>query len=346
MNIRYLPLCTVAINHGYYAGGCRDFTFLIPPTTQRKLRAAKLLARELDGVLHVLFEADKNGLPVAGVAAETLLFGLRLNNPNFANFTKPLPIEAAARPLYINATGAASFNPPTGVLLAANRYSHHLHKTVRPVVLRLSDAGGRQVVASTVVANDAEVVLDLRALSAGFYTLSEDYGAPGKVDSTLLLEPGWGNQAPWGVLAIAIDPSFYDPKATPAAFAISLKARAERLQYFVVANNYSATQFADLFSQLKVVNAGVLKDTQGNSVVFDKLDQPAIESRFPGFSGTLLAGGGSGLLLFQSQTTVARRARGMGNLHLQRNGDLLVKNLPLPAAERSRAQFIIHLHKP
>ena len=43
---------------------------------------------------------------------------------------------------------------------------------------------------------------------------------------------------------------------------------------------------------------------------------------------------------------VARRARGYGKLRLNRNGDAVVDNLPLPRPDRPTADLVVHVSKP
>ena len=55
------------------------------------------------------------------------------------------------------------------------------------------------------------------------------------------------------------------------------------------------------------------------------------------------AGGTRSIVLFEAETAVARRARGPHGFELHRNGELLIGNLPQPGAERTDAQFVVHL---
>jgi hypothetical protein len=276
-----------------------------------------------------------------------LYFGLRLNNPYFANFTQPVIADSVLKPIYANAATPRTLAPPTGVLPVAGWYSHPLKNTARPVVLRLFDASAQLVADLTATGEDTDAALDLRALPHGVYTLTEDYGGGLTHDSALLLDAELRDSAIWGVLAIKVDASFYDPLPLggPAAFSLSFLARTEVLQYYVVANNYTPAQFTHLFAQLSVVDAGSV-DEGRPAVLFDKFDKAAVDAATPGLSSSLLTGSGADMLLFQSEAEVARREQGLGSIHLQRNGDMLVKHLPQPGADRSRAQFIIHLSKP
>jgi hypothetical protein len=53
--------------------------------------------------------------------------------------------------------------------------------------------------------------------------------------------------------------------------------------------------------------------------------------------------GSARIALFEAQAAVTRRARGPAGVELHRNGDVLIGHLPQPGADRSDAQFVVHL---
>ena len=87
MITQYKRLLSLGIEHPYYSEGCRDFNFIISPDAARLLRRGKCLAKEHDGKLLVLFEANDNGAPLADLSGHRIRIGLKLCNPYFGNFT-------------------------------------------------------------------------------------------------------------------------------------------------------------------------------------------------------------------------------------------------------------------
>jgi hypothetical protein len=96
--IEFAPLFTLEVAHDYYGGRCADFEFTTPSAAARLLAGGRLLAKERDSRLHVLYEKDS-----VRIDGRTLQLGLRLRNPYFAHFSELpfLPGEGLA--LYRNA---------------------------------------------------------------------------------------------------------------------------------------------------------------------------------------------------------------------------------------------------
>jgi hypothetical protein len=117
MRIQFKTLFTLAVTHAWYGGVCRDLSFALPGDAERLLRGARLIAKELDGRLHVLYEADESGAPVVSAAGRSLRIGLRLLNPLFPQFSA-LPIDpSAGAALYTNAADPTRLDAPQAVLL-------------------------------------------------------------------------------------------------------------------------------------------------------------------------------------------------------------------------------------
>jgi hypothetical protein len=116
--IQFKTLFTLAVTHAYYGGACRDLGFVLPPDTEQLLRGGRLIAKILDGKLHVLFETGEGGgTPLLSLAERSLRIGLKLLNPNFPNFSA-LPIDpSTAAALYTNEANAAQLDPPQAVQL-------------------------------------------------------------------------------------------------------------------------------------------------------------------------------------------------------------------------------------
>ncbi len=341
MNIRFRPLFTVGVQHAYYTDAVsRDLSFFTPPGNGDTFRAGKLLVRELDGVLHVLYEADESNVPLSSIAAQTLYFGLRLNNVYFDNFTAPVIPSASTSlpltPLYTNSIVPATLDAPTSVQLAAGLYAHTPQEATRPVALTLSDSNGHVVARQVLATQGPANAFDLRGLPRGIWNIGEDYGGVTTRKRTLFVDPDlrdMGGSGIWGLLAIKIDAGFY---ATPPSFSLVFTPRQETLKYYVVANNFNPTEFA----QLHVIDAGFTEEARSEL----KFDKKASDLSFAllGSNGAI----GASIILFESQSAIARRERGLRKIHLNRNGETLIEHLPQPGADRSLAQHIIHLSKP
>lgn len=110
MTTQFRTLFTVNISHAYYNEGCKDFDFVFPADTAQLLRNGKLIAKVRDGVLYVLFEADKSGNVLVSIAEKTLRIGLKLLNPFFSNYTD-LAFNSSTL-LYRNTGSPAVLDPP------------------------------------------------------------------------------------------------------------------------------------------------------------------------------------------------------------------------------------------
>ena len=123
MSIRFRAVWRVQVQHAFRQASSpsEEFSFLVPPATQRKLDGLRMLARERDGQLHVLIELDDALAPVAGAAAvvgQTLLFGLLPRHPGFALYTQAPAVAAGELPLWANDVDPHTLAPPRGVALA------------------------------------------------------------------------------------------------------------------------------------------------------------------------------------------------------------------------------------
>jgi hypothetical protein len=140
----------------------------------------------------------------------------------------------------------------------------------------------------------------------------------------------------WGLLAIKLHSAFY---AAPPAFTLDFSPRQEQLKYFVVADNFTQPEF----DQLDVTDNGFNEEGRP-PLTFEKVLPVSFSAT--DISPALLSNGDSRLVMFRSQSPVARRERGFRKIQLSRNGEILIAHLPQPAADRAQAQFVIHLSKP
>ena len=328
MSIHFRPLFTVDVAHGYYRGPCTDIDFVVPT-----LAGGRLLMRNRDGRLHVLYEARDDGAPIDTLAGATLLFGLQVVNPHFANFTQP-PVAEGRLPLFANRTQPRALDAPVGAAFAASLQRVQPVLAGRPLSLRWHD-GARLVAEQILAAGQNEAFFTTRDWPSGVYTLTEDDGGAPR-QTTMVVAPELAGRGLWGVLAVTIDAAFY---GAPAAFTINLAARREQLKYYVVARNYGAGEF----SQLVVNDAGF--GEQGRPAIqFDAVAHGNFAA--DDIPPDLLGDGAARIVLFQSRGAVDRRAGGYRKLQLSRNGEVLVQHLPQAGSDRGQARFIVHLSKP
>ncbi len=336
MSFAFQPLFTLGMTHPYYSEGCRDFNFIIPAATREILRGGRILTREVDGAWVAVYEADGEGNPLVSLAGQTLYVGLSLKNPYFGNFTQPVLSDAALTPFYANTAAPAALDTVKGVQRVSGFYDYVPRELLRPVSLSVVDGAAHQVATQTLLADDKQITLDLRSLPRGLYTVTEQYEGGLQHTHTVCLEPELYASTLWGIVAITLNATFY---TTPPAFKIPFTRRQETLKYYVVATNYTATEF----DQLAISDAGFNDDARPE-LKFDKINPPAFTAS--DMSPSLLGDSSTRIVLFKSQTPITRSEKGLRKLHLQRNGDTVIEHLSQPGADRSQAHFIIHLSKP
>jgi hypothetical protein len=315
-----------------------DARLVIPQLTERTLAGGKLLARQKNGVLHVLFETDAAGTPYVKLDAVRLRFGLQLRNPYFSNFT-PLAADFPARKLYFN-------NQADPVQLVADEpfvllppvFAHEPSSSTRPVTVSLRNAAGAVVASGTLAAGDARPALsfDLRQVESGPLELSEEF--PGSTKTVLCyLDPENRPLDLAGIVEIDIAQSFY---TTPPDFVIAFAARQEVLRYYVVARNYSQ-QF---FNQLEVRDEGFAEETRPQ-IQFERVASASFSAAELPVS-LLGSGPDQRVVLFRSTTPVARSERARRKIQLIRQNEVIIPNLPQPSASMAKAEFVIHVSKP
>lgn len=329
----FRTLCTLAIAHGYYGNGCRDFDFIVPSDTARLLRNGKLIAKRLDGRLNLLFEADENGAALIPLAKTRLRFGLKLLNPLFNNFTE----FAGPTPLYRNSVVPESLDPPIGIVMTGHLLSHSISKTIRPVTITINNSTGQLLQTETITAeNDRSTISrDLSEQAAGAYSVVESYPAETETvtwysDADLL------QSGVFGVVEIMIDSGFY---ASPPTFTISFNAKQETLKYYVVVSNYTANDF----DQLSIADTGFAEEGRPR-INFTRVPSDAFTSN--DIPVGMLAKPGDKVVLFTSQGGVARREKARKNIQLSKNGDILIKHLPQVGQDRASGDVVIHISKP
>jgi hypothetical protein len=333
MNCRFLPLFTFRITHQYYGGDdvtCPDFNFVLAEHSQRALAGARMLARVNAGQLHILFEADESNSPAQAIDGLELIIGLRLSNPHFEYFTAALPDPL---PLYANASTSKTLDAPQASDLIAHRFSPSPATTQRPLTLSIHRMRGNALVWSGEIGDGESMpIIDMRSWEAGCYLVTQQSGTESHT-RPLILAPDLAEAGMWGILRITVTTDFWN-SPPPPDFQVGFSAREETLDYFVVA----PTTWSD-FEKLSVTDASQLP-----TLTFKKLVQTI--SSADGISPVLLGLPDAQAVLFRSNFTVARSAASSLHLQLNRNGDTLVKNLPLPSASMPSARFVVHLSKP
>lgn len=337
MNILFRPLFTLAVAHTYYAERCRDFRFIVPEATAAELRRGRMIARELDGALHVLYEAHADTREArVKVPGAMLRFGLRLGNPYFSNFTAVDAEFPRVKPRFTNDADPAALQPAAAVRMVGETFAHTLGGTERPATATLRDAAGATVGAVTRAEGDASpsVSFDLRGWASGPYEVEEE--RPGVVrELSYYRDPELQREDAAAIVEVAVGAGFY---TAPPALEVSFAARAELLSYYVVSHRYTEDDVA----ALEVADADPAVPL-ADRVAFDRFEA----DEFP--AGALeapLVAGGEPVVLFRSQGPLQRQERGRRRIQLSKNDDVLIANLPQPGPEQARADVIVHLSKP
>lgn len=334
MTTQFKTLFTLSVTHEYYDGACPDFDYVSPASTRKLLDNGKLLGKARAGVLHCLYEADAGGAALRPVGGARLVFGLRLTNPHFSNFTV---VDSANRTLLYRNQGAASaLDSALPVETTASRLQHRLISSGGTIDLRLIDGDARTLQSFSLDSGTTdEFNFDLAGLPGGYYRVEEDDGVSPQTRD-YYLEPELHRRGVFGIVEIAIDPAFY---TAPPAFEIAFSARQETLRYYVVANNYSAAEF----SKLSISDEGFSEEGRPE-IVFDRVAAASFGSAE--IAPELLGQGDARIDVFKSQSALARRHRARRHLQLKLNGDVLIAHLPAPGVDKARSELIIHVAKP
>jgi hypothetical protein len=158
---------------------------------------------------------------------------------------------------------------------------------------------------------------------------------------TLLLDPAHEEDAEllraglFCVVEIELDAAFY---TAPPEFAIEFDAREETLKYYVVARNYTTSEF----NQLDVTDAGFTADARPR-IDFSRVAASSFAA--DDIPPRLLGGAGVRVALFRSQQPVARQEKARRRIQLARNNDVVISQLPQPSAAAATANLVVHLSK-
>lgn len=337
MMIRFEPLLTLQVSHAYYADPSADLAFMLPSESRVFAGRGRLIARKVGAALRVLFEANDTGAPIVSLEGQTLRIGLKLVNPAFANFTDPAPEPAPAIAHYRNATTPDQLDPPVTRTLVGQVFAHALKDAARPVTITLKSAAGATVQTETVTAaHDRRTVsFDLTGVPSGAYSLEEAYPGPAVQSTPYYLDPELQQEGVLGVVDVEIRSAFY---STAPGLQISFNARQETWKYYVVVSNYTVPEF----NQLGVFDRSFTEEGRPE-IKFTKVAAAAFTSAE--LPTTLLGASNAKIVLFTSESAVARRQRARKRIQLERNGQVLIESLPQPGALKTDANLIIHLSK-
>lgn len=330
ISIQYRTLCSLRVVHGYYAGPCACFEPVITAEAARDAGRARLLYKQLNGALHVLYEADTLGAPRVVATGLRLRIGLKLVEPAFNNITEPLPALAAGFAKYDNQANANALGAPEAATLVGNVLVHSLQQAARPLTVRLRDASGVTLVEERVGASP-DVSFALDDYHTGSLTVDEDDGAGAVTSAAYYRQPELQAIGVLAAVDIDVDASFY---ATPPSFEIAFQARVQPLNYYLVVDNYSDTDF----DALRVSDADATR-----AIGFTRIAASAFGTgELP---VDLLASGATRVVLFRSTNALPRQQPARRKLQLSRNGDVLIEHLPQPREDRPDTDLIIHLSK-
>jgi len=328
--IIFRTLWTIEVRHAFHGGPCDALAFIVPPATERALAGAHAMARQLDGRLHVLIETDEDGDPLSQLTSSHFLFGLKPREASFELITLPLGLPSGDSAVWDNTADADVLAGPRAVRVSGEQLRIEPRSLSRPLTLRLFNSA--DVLHAQTVLNVGDEAWMLPGLfPRGAWRVEEQAAGPPQ-SRALLVEPELVGA--WGLLNIAVDAAHI---AAGHTFTLQFAARSDTLRYYVVATRFAEAEF----NQVQVLDNGFGAEARPQ-IQFNRVLPAAFGAGH--LAPTLLDPSGSArIALFEAQASVARRARGPAGLVLQRNGDVLVGNLPQPGADRPDAQFVVHL---
>jgi hypothetical protein len=324
-------LFSIEILHNYYQQSCPDFRFIIPADSAETLKNSKMLTRVSPGRLDVL----RTSLPEQdsfGLAGKTLRFGLMLLNPFFNNFTNTEFDLNLYRPLYRNEINSEilTLQPVT---LVGKIFNHAYTKVSRPMTVVLQDPLGRTISNDTITAiqQQSYITYDLSGTISGKYVIKESNSSSTK-KKDYYCDHELQTQGVFGFVEIKMTDDF---KLTPPKFTISFAAKQEIIKYYVIANNYTDSEF----KTLSIADGG--EESRGAISFLPAALTP--EDLSPSI---LIGDKNARVALFKSQSTVAWQEKARQKIQLKKNGDVLIANLPQPRIDRANTDVIVQISKP
>ncbi|WP_421863087.1 hypothetical protein [Motiliproteus sp.] len=327
-------LLDLNLTHDYYQGTCPDLRIEPSPETSRWLSAAAIKVQSSPGSLTLHFQKDDQGNPLRSLDGQRLLLAIVVVNPVFSVFTN-LAGADNSQPLYRNSPDPLSLAPPRAYQQVPGRFTYPVQLDDRPTTIRLTDHRNRPIEQHSLGAENpsTELSLLLDKYGPGFYRIKESIAS----DST---ETDIAN-LPWlppytiALVELTITPIFY---TQAPSFNIHYGARNDTLNYYVVAQNYSDTEF----DHLQLADAGFAEQSRAE-ISFTRVESNNFTEAHT--DAALLHGGGSKVVLFHSQTDVSRRQHGPKKLQLRLGGEVLIASLPTPGRNSVTADFFINVAK-
>jgi hypothetical protein len=136
-----------------------------------------------------------------------------------------------------------------------------------------------------------------------------------------------------GLIELKIGSDFYlsDPHIPAPDFQIAFEAKEEILKYYVVGRKYAEVDL----NQFSVVDDGSLPITFS----------PSRSSLFTMAEKALLTDASAPVIVFKSDTAVARTEKARKKIQLKKNGAVLIAHLPQPSPDKPNANMIIPVSK-
>ena len=335
MASQFNTLFSFSVNHEYYGGLCPDFRFFWTADSLTKLKRGRLLSKVKNRVLHCLYATDDDGDPEVKLAGEKVVIALQLTNSNFSLFTQ---LDQTDRIAFYSNTGTPQVLSLERKLEAvASILTHVISQAERPVTLSLkNDTGG--LLDSQTITSEAQTQCNflLQGQQPGLFFISESYLSSPPQERYYYYEAELNKAGVFAIVEITLDQSLYQ---NAAQFSIDFSAREDTLKYYLVAKNYSDSDF----DQLTVSDQGFSEQSR-SKIEFDRV--ASSDFSMEELDAGLLGDGSDKIALFKSQIPVKRRQSAFKRIQLARNGDVLIANLPVPAQDKVRMDFIIHLARP
>lgn len=335
MILNFETLFKLGAEHEYYGGDCSDFHYFIPSDTQTTGRRGRMLFKERESHLYCLFEADGDGTARYPLSDGRLMIGVLLNNPYFANYSD-YDFDGRVQ-LYRNTASPSILDAPIGITLCGDYLRHTLNSNNRPNTITLNDRNGDPLLSKTLNTDQTQIDIDfdMRALPHGLYQIHEIH-SDGSDTRNYYHHPELLKEGVFAIVEITLEPSAY---TSTANYSLQFQAREETIKYYVVASNYSDSEF----DSLSITDEGFSEDSR-SKIQFTAFPPSAFTS--DDIAAGLLKNGAQKLVVFKSDSAQKRRNKPRKKIQLNKNGDVLIPHLPSPRADKYRPEFVIHVEKP
>ncbi|GAA5216522.1 hypothetical protein ACFSJ3_12760 [Corallincola platygyrae] len=333
--MEFSKLLEINLNHDYYQGPSQDLRCALLSPSSRLLNTGAIRLVNQPGGISLYFKKRADNNPVNSIAGATLQIAVVVTNPAFAVVTD-LGAAENQLPIYRNTLSPDSFDVAVNYQNVGGRFSYPLQFGTRPATVQLLSDAGEQIESHAITADmqASTQSLLLEKQGPGFYRINEAAGAD-NAQTLVSYQPQLPAQS-IALLEIKIDASFY---TAPPAFGLQFAARSDTLNYYIIASNYSDTEFGNL----TLTDAGFAEQSR-SEITFSRLESTSFgDSQI---SPELLNSNNSKVTLFHSQASISRRQQGPKKLQLKLDGDVLISSLPTPGSTSAKADFFIHLAKP